>query len=37
VYAYVLMSNHVHLLLEAPAGAFVQDHAGSAVELHRIL
>jgi REP element-mobilizing transposase RayT len=37
VYAYVLMSNHVHMLIENRQSALIPDHAGSAVEVHGIL
>ena len=36
VCAYVLMSNHVHLLIETGQGAAVQDHAGVAAKVHGI-
>jgi REP element-mobilizing transposase RayT len=34
LYAYVLMANHVHLLIETIRGGAVQDYARDPVELH---
>src|SRR5687767_10245277 len=37
VYAYVLMSNHVHLLIETDAVGYQKDHASDAVQLYATL
>jgi REP element-mobilizing transposase RayT len=37
VYAYVLMSNHVHLLIETDAVGYQKDHASDSVQLYAAL